>query len=71
MYMRVVLPGTVTAANASTLNDGACALVLMTAEAAEKMGAKPLARIVCKYNIKGKISHLYLSIKLNLLLMPL
>ncbi|OKL44952.1 acetyl-CoA C-acetyltransferase [Pseudovibrio exalbescens] len=37
--------GTVTAANASGLNDGAAALVLMTAEAAEKRGIKPLARI--------------------------
>ncbi|XP_064603177.1 acetyl-CoA acetyltransferase B, mitochondrial-like [Liolophura sinensis] len=38
--------GTVTAANASTLNDGAAALVLMTSQAAEKLGAKPLARIL-------------------------
>lgn len=38
--------GTVTAGNASTLNDGASALVLMTAEAAEKFKCKPLARIV-------------------------
>jgi acetyl-CoA C-acetyltransferase len=38
--------GTVTAGNASTLNDGACALILMTAEAAEKHNCKPLARIV-------------------------
>ncbi|KAG9491378.1 hypothetical protein GDO78_000078 [Eleutherodactylus coqui] len=38
--------GTVTAANASTLNDGAAALVLMTAEAAEQLKAKPLARIL-------------------------
>ena len=38
--------GTVTAGNASTLNDGASALVLMTAEAAEKYKCKPLARIV-------------------------
>jgi len=38
--------GTVTAANASTLNDGAAALVLMTAQAAEKHGVKPLARVV-------------------------
>ena len=38
--------GTVTAGNASTLSDGAAACVLMTAEAAEKMGCKPLARIV-------------------------
>ncbi|XP_077976882.1 acetyl-CoA acetyltransferase, mitochondrial-like [Glandiceps talaboti] len=38
--------GTVTAANASTLNDGAAALVLMTAQAAERLGVTPLARIV-------------------------
>ncbi|XP_070494132.1 acetyl-CoA acetyltransferase B, mitochondrial [Chironomus tepperi] len=38
--------GTVTAGNASTLNDAACALVLMTAEAAEKHNCKPIARIV-------------------------
>ena len=36
--------GTVTAGNASTLSDGAAACVLMTAEAAEKLGCKPLAR---------------------------
>ncbi|XP_053312435.1 acetyl-CoA acetyltransferase, mitochondrial [Spea bombifrons] len=38
--------GTITAANASTLNDGAAALVLMTSGAAEKLKVKPLARIV-------------------------
>lgn len=38
--------GTVTAANASSLNDGAAALVLMTEEAALDMGIKPLARIL-------------------------
>uniref|UniRef100_A0A2K5Q7P5 Acetyl-CoA acetyltransferase, mitochondrial n=1 Tax=Cebus imitator TaxID=2715852 RepID=A0A2K5Q7P5_CEBIM len=38
--------GTVTAANASTLNDGAAAVVLMTADAAERLNVKPLARIV-------------------------
>ncbi|CAI8000768.1 Acetyl-CoA acetyltransferase, mitochondrial [Geodia barretti] len=38
--------GTVTAANASTLNDGAAALVLMTAAAAKKHRVEPLARIV-------------------------
>ena len=37
--------GTVTAANASGLNDGAAALVLMSAEEAKKRGLKPLARI--------------------------
>ena len=38
--------GTVTAANASTLNDGASALILMSAEKAAGLGIKPLARIV-------------------------
>ena len=37
--------GTVTAANASTLNDGAAATVLMSADRAKAMGIKPLARI--------------------------
>lgn len=37
--------GTVTAANASTLNDGAAALVLMSKEKAEALGIKPLAVI--------------------------
>lgn len=38
--------GTVTAANASTLNDGASALVLMSASKAKELGIKPLARIL-------------------------
>jgi len=38
--------GTITAANASTLNDGASALILASEEAVEKYGLKPLARIV-------------------------
>ncbi|GBP43485.1 Acetyl-CoA acetyltransferase B, mitochondrial [Eumeta japonica] len=38
--------GTVTAGNASTLNDGAAALILLTADAAQKLNVKPLARIV-------------------------
>jgi acetyl-CoA C-acetyltransferase len=37
--------GSVTAANASGINDGAAALVLMTAAEAQKRGLKPLARI--------------------------
>ncbi len=37
--------GTVTAANASTLNDGAAALVLMSAEKALELGLKPIAKI--------------------------
>ena len=38
--------GTITAANASTLNDGASALVLMSAKKAAEMGLKPIAKIV-------------------------
>jgi acetyl-CoA C-acetyltransferase len=38
--------GTVTAANASGINDGAAALVLMSASEAQKRGRTPLARIV-------------------------
>ncbi|SDI31561.1 acetyl-CoA C-acyltransferase [Winogradskyella thalassocola] len=37
--------GTVTAANASTINDGAAALVLMSREKAEELGLKPIAVI--------------------------
>ncbi|MEN9458656.1 MAG: hypothetical protein RL135_1242 [Bacteroidota bacterium] len=37
--------GTVTAANASTMNDGAAALVLMSKEKAEELGIKPIAII--------------------------
>nr|XP_002128705.1 acetyl-CoA acetyltransferase, mitochondrial-like [Ciona intestinalis] len=38
--------GTITAGNASTLNDGAAAVVLMTGKSAKKCGVKPLARIL-------------------------
>lgn len=38
--------GTVTAANASTLNDGASAVLLMSKEKMESLGLKPLAKIV-------------------------
>ncbi|MFW5705739.1 MAG: acetyl-CoA C-acyltransferase [Bacteroidota bacterium] len=38
--------GTVTAANASTINDGAAALVLMSKDKAESLGLKPLAKII-------------------------
>lgn len=38
--------GTVTAANASTLNDGAAALVLMSKEKAEELNIKPIAKII-------------------------
>ena len=38
--------GTVTAANASTINDGAAAIVLMSIEKAKQMGVKPIAKII-------------------------
>lgn len=38
--------GSVTAANASTLNDGAAALVLMSADKAKELGIKPLAKVI-------------------------
>jgi acetyl-CoA C-acetyltransferase len=38
--------GTITAANASTLNDGASALILASKEAVEKYGLKPIAKII-------------------------
>ena len=38
--------GTITAANASTLNDGASAVILASKEAVEKYGLKPIAKIV-------------------------
>jgi acetyl-CoA C-acetyltransferase len=40
-----VKDGSVTAANASTMNDGAAALVLMSKEKAEALGIKPIAKI--------------------------
>ena len=40
--------GTVTAANASNINDGAAALVVMSAAKAEQLGCKPLAKIVAQ-----------------------
>lgn len=38
--------GSVTAANASTINDGASAMVLMSKEKAEELGVKPIAKII-------------------------
>jgi acetyl-CoA C-acetyltransferase len=40
--------GTVTAGNASTMNDGAAAVVVTTAKRAQQMGAEPLVRIVAQ-----------------------
>ena len=44
--------GTVTAGNASGINDGAAALVLMSAEKAQELGLEPLAKII-SYGSKG------------------
>lgn len=38
--------GTITAANASKLNDGACSLIIMAEDVAKERGLKPLARII-------------------------
>jgi acetyl-CoA C-acetyltransferase len=38
--------GTVTAANASTINDGAAALVIMSGEKVKELGLKPIAKII-------------------------
>jgi acetyl-CoA C-acetyltransferase len=46
--------GTVTAANASKINDGAAALVLTTAEHAARLGRRPLARIVAHASVAQK-----------------
>lgn len=39
--------GSITAANSSNLNDGASALILMSAERAAELGVKPLAKVIC------------------------
>lgn len=41
-----VKDGTVTAANASTINDGASALMLMSKEKVEELGVKPIAKLI-------------------------
>jgi acetyl-CoA C-acetyltransferase len=46
--------GTVTAGNASKINDGAAALVLTTAAHAARIGARPLARIVAHSSLAQK-----------------
>ncbi|MED3643277.1 acetyl-CoA C-acetyltransferase [Caldifermentibacillus hisashii] len=43
--------GTITAGNAPGVNDGACALVLMSEEKAEKQGRKPLAKILANATV--------------------
>ena len=43
--------GSITAANSSPLSDGASALVLMSAEKAKDLGLKPLAGVVCRFDL--------------------
>lgn len=43
--------GTVTAANASKINDGASAVVITTADHASKLGIKPIARIIAQGSV--------------------
>lgn len=43
--------GRITAANSSSLNDGASALILMSAEKAKELGVKPLAKIICEPDV--------------------
>lgn len=46
--------GTVTAGNASKINDGAAALVVTTASEAKRLGKKPIARIVAHHSVAQK-----------------
>lgn len=43
--------GTITAANASTLNDGASALVLASQDKVNELGLQPLAKVICTYPV--------------------
>lgn len=58
----IVFTGSITAANASTLNDGAGAIVLMSDKAASKMNVKPLARIVGKCNMENWDVHSFVGV---------
>ena len=42
--------GSITPANSSSLNDGASALILMSAEKARELGLKVLAKVVCQFS---------------------
>jgi acetyl-CoA C-acetyltransferase len=51
--------GTITAGNASQLSDGACAVVVTSEERAERLGLRPLARIVAHGMSAGRYDHLH------------
>lgn len=50
--------GTITAANSSSLNDGASALILMSAEKAKALGLTPLAKVLCEYFSHTPLVHI-------------
>jgi acetyl-CoA C-acetyltransferase len=47
--------GTITPANSSSLNDGASALILMSAEKAKELGIKPLAKVICRCRLHFRL----------------
>jgi acetyl-CoA C-acetyltransferase len=49
--------GSITAANSSSINDGASALILMSAEKAKELGIKPLAKIICTFAYNLFVDH--------------
>ena len=51
--------GTITAGNASQITDGAAAIVLVSAAAAERLGVKPLARVEATAFVAGPDTHLH------------
>ena len=54
--------GKITAANSSNLNDGASALILMSAARASELGVKPLAKIICESDLPYvMITYAYIS----------
>ena len=50
--------GTITAANASNLNDGASALVLAGEDKVKELGLKPIAKVICPSIHCSAMSHL-------------
>ena len=54
--------GKITAANSSNLNDGASALILMSAAKAAELGVKPLAKVICEHYVPSvTIPRAYIS----------
>lgn len=58
--------GSITAANSSPLNDGASALILMSAEKAKELGLTPLAKVICMFChaiVSRSVLNLYNSVR--------